>query len=224
MKGYYSDRLSGEQLRFCYELATPRVQRYLDEEIRHLNSRFGSSDVVLELGCGYGRVMEVISRGVEMVVGIDTSIKSLQLAKKELRGCRNCKLARMDAADLGFRKRSFDGIFCIQNGISAFGTDPLRLIGEALRVARSGGRILFSSYSDKFWEERLAWFRLQSEHGLLEAIDNSATGNGVIVCRDGFKATTVGPAQFNSFAHHFGIRGNITEVDGSSIFWEIEAK
>jgi SAM-dependent methyltransferase len=129
----------------------------------------------------------------------------------------------MDAIALGFRDGVFDVVLCVQNGISAFHVDQPALIAESLRVTRPGGRVLFSSYSDEFWRERLEWFRLQSEHGLLGAIDWNATADGVIVCRDGFKAATVSPGEFLHLASRLNVRARIKEVDQSSIFCEIVA-
>lgn len=81
--------------------------------------------------------------------------------------------------------------------------------------------MLFSSYSNKFWKDRLEWFSLQSEEGLLGEIDPDATGSGVIVCKDGFRATSVGPDEFISVTSELGIKPEIEEVDNSSIFCEI---
>jgi 2-polyprenyl-6-hydroxyphenyl methylase/3-demethylubiquinone-9 3-methyltransferase len=66
----------------------------------------------------------------------------------------------MNAIELGFGNRQFDMVICIQNGISAFKVDQQKLIKEAMRVTRSGKTILFSSYSERFWEDRLEWFRV----------------------------------------------------------------
>ncbi|RLB21785.1 MAG: class I SAM-dependent methyltransferase, partial [Deltaproteobacteria bacterium] len=121
----------------------------------------------------------------------------------------------------GFRKRVFDRVVCIQNGISAFKVEPRRLVLEALRVTRPGGKVLFSSYSPRFWNERLEWFQRQAELGLLGEIDYEATGNGVIVCKDGFRATTFGAEEFLSLVSDLHVSPQITEVDGSSIFCEM---
>ncbi len=80
---------------------------------------------------------------------------------------------------------------------------------------------MFSSYAAKFWEHRLEWFRIQSEHGLIGPIDEEATGDGVIVCKDGFRATTVGGEEFAALAKECGLEPVITEVDGSSLFCEL---
>ena len=81
--------------------------------------------------------------------------------------------------------------------------------------------MLFSSYCESFWLDRLKWFEIQSAHGLIGAIDYQRTGNGVIVCTDGFRATTVDAAGFMSLTGVFGLAPKIVEVDHSSLFCEV---
>ncbi len=219
--GYYREFLSADRLRRAYEIAPPRVKRYLEEEVRHVLSRLRSADQVLELGCGYGRVLARIAEKARCAVGIDTSIGSLILARRGLGRTKRYRLLVMDAAHLGFGSGVFDCVVCVQNGISAFHLDQPRLIGEAIRVTRPGGTVLFSSYADAFWKDRLSWFYLQAEERLIGEIDEERTGGGEIVCRDGFTATTVGPDRFRELAAAAGAAARIVEVDGSSIFCEI---
>jgi SAM-dependent methyltransferase len=218
-KDYYSEKLSSERLRKVYEIASPRVRRYLEDEIRFVLDRMQPDACVLELGCGYGRVLESLASGTKRIAGIDTSLESLKMALQHGRG--SFMLALMNGVSLGFKENAFDLVACIQNGISAFKVDPLALMREAVRVTRAGGRVLFSSYSEKFWPHRLDWFREQANSGLLGEIDEEATGNGVIVCRDGFRATTFGPDDFRALASSLGLTAGIFEVDESSVFCEI---
>lgn len=221
VKDYYSKKLSADRLRNVYDLAPERVKRYLESEIRFVMKKIKADDRVLELGCGYGRVLYKLAEKSPKVIGIDTSQDSLILAKRSDRHS-SFWLAAMNAVHLGFQDQCFDVTICIQNGISAFNVNQEDLIREALRVTRSGGRVLFSSYSEGFWPERLRWFRIQAEQGLLGEIDEEASGNGIIVCKDGFRATTVRPEEFCALASKIGATSKITEVDASSIFCEIE--
>ncbi len=221
MNGYYTEKLSAGHLKRCYEIAPPRVRQYLKAEIRHVLSKISPGDIVLELGCGYGRVIETICAGAMVAIGIDISGESLELGGKLLKGASNYRLFQMNAVSLEFPDHFFDVVICVQNGISVFHVNKIDLIREAVRVTRREGTVLFSSYSDKFWKDRLEWFYLQSEEGLLGEIDQDATGNGVIVCKDGFRATTVGPDKFISLTSGLGIKPKIEEVDNSSIFCEI---
>jgi 2-polyprenyl-6-hydroxyphenyl methylase/3-demethylubiquinone-9 3-methyltransferase len=221
VSGYYDDKLAAERLRRCYGLASPRVRQYLRAEIDYVCGKVARGDVVLELGCGYGRVLPALAEKGCLVVGVDTSFASLALAREELAAHRNVRLVQADAVNLGLRDGAADVVTCIQNGVSAFHVDPRALMAEALRVARPGGTILFSSYAEAFWEERLAWFEAQAAAGLLGEIDYGRTRDGVIVCKDGFEATTFAPRDFESLASSRGLEVSLAEVDGSSLFCEI---
>jgi ubiquinone/menaquinone biosynthesis C-methylase UbiE len=218
MEDYYKEKLAAEQLRRCYEMAPPRVQQYLRAEVDFVFSNVRPGDLVLDLGCGYGRVIPRLAGRAGCVIGIDNSYPSLLLGKEFLRDIPNSLLLEMDAGHLAFFDDSFDIVICIQNGISAFHIDQRQLIGESVRVAKPQSTLLFSTYSEKFWPHRLEWFERQAEAGLLGEIDYEKTGNGVIVCRDGFKATTVSPEDFLALASRFNVEPRIIEVDDSSLF------
>lgn len=224
MSGYYAEKLSAERLKRCYEIAPPRVKQYLEAEIEYVLDKLKGTEKVLELGCGYGRVLLRLLGKSEKAVGIDTSYASLLMARELTGNISSCSLIEMDAAELGFRKDSFDAVVCIQNGISAFAANQRKLVEESVRVIRPGGTALFSSYSENFWEDRLEWFRLQAEQGLIGEIDEAATGKGVIVCKDGFKASTVGPDDFAALTSDLLVQSKITEVDRSSLFCEIQVE
>lgn len=218
--GYYSENLAGVRLRQCYDLAPPRVKQYLRAEIQHVLSRTKAGDSVLELGCGYGRVTREIAGVAGRAVGIDTARESLELGRS-LAGGVACEYIEMDAVDLKFDDDEFDLVVCVQNGICAFGVDPEALLKEAIRVTRQGGGALFSTYSGRFWAHRLRWFELQAEQGLVGEIDYEATGDGVIVCGDGFRAGAMTEGDFRDLCGRIGLECAISEVDGSSLFCEV---
>jgi len=218
---YYSTKLSAERLELCYELAPPRVRQYLSAEIEHVVSAVPRGGIVSELGCGYGRVLERLAKDASLVLGIDTSVDSLRLARERLAALTNVAVAGMDASNPGLKEGTFDLVCCIQNGISSFHVDPRALMEAAVAITKPGGKVMFSSYADEFWNHRLEWFRIQSSRGLVGEIDESATGDGTIVCRDGFNATTVTADQFAALACGLGHRVSVNVIDGSSVFCEI---
>jgi len=224
MSGYYDKNLSADKLKKVYEIAPPRTKQYLQAEIDFVLNHIKSTDTVLELGCGYGRVLKPLTQKAKTVFGIDSSLANIKAAHKYLSRCDNIQLYTMNAVELAFKKNSFDKVICIQNGISAFHVDPEKLMDESLRVAKKDGLILFSSYSDKFWENRLEWFKIQSEYKLLGEIDWEQTKNGVIICKDRFHATTFSPQDFKKLMSKFDLSYNIEEVDNSSIFCIIDLR
>lgn len=221
MGGYYRNHLVGSDLQRVYGIASPRIRQYLRAEIRNVVDRVNGLDRILELGCGYGRILGEVAPYVGRAVGIDIARGNLRSAASYLRAHRNCDLAVMNAAHLGFRDAQFDATICVQNGISAFGVNRSTLIAEAVRVTREGGRILFSTYSPRIWADRLDWFRAQARAGLIGALDESRTQEGTIVCQDGLRLTTASAEEFRTLFGDQGQRAQIREIDGSSIFAEV---
>jgi 2-polyprenyl-6-hydroxyphenyl methylase/3-demethylubiquinone-9 3-methyltransferase len=170
MTSYYSKKLSGRRLQRCYEIASPRIRQYLEAEIRHVLKRLEPTGSVLELGCGYGRVALRLAEIAGRVVGIDTAEESLALAREKAGPDSRCEFILMDAVDLHFPDDAFDRVVCVQNGICSFRVDQKKLLRESLRVVRPGGLVLFSTYSDSFWQHRLEWFEAQAAEGLAQAL------------------------------------------------------
>jgi len=218
---YYATQLSGKRLRRCYELAPSRVRQYLDAEMRHVVARVQAAGSVLELGCGYGRALgELVAPG-RRVMGIDTSLDSLLLARGLRVPAGRLEVAVMEATALALPDRAFDAVVCIQNGICAFRCDPQALVREALRVTRPGGKVLFSSYSEPFWPHRLRWFELQAAEGLVGEIDYSAMRPGEIVCSDGFRSGTFSADAFVELCRQLEVEPTVAQVDDSSVFCEV---
>lgn len=218
MSEYYTKNLASNKLKQCYDVAPPRVMQYLESEMEFILEYISESDTVLELGCGYGRVLKFLTTHSFNLIGIDTSRESLMFASAYLKDSSGVHLVQSTAEYIALPNQSMNKVVCIQNGISAFKIDPLHLVKECVRVTQRGGTCLFSSYSDNFWESRLEWFRLQADAGLIGEIDWEKTINGEIVCKDGFTATTFRPADFTNLTSLLNLESQIVEIDDSSVF------
>lgn len=218
---YYSQKLNSQRLYQVYQTEIERVRQYLDAEIDFVRGRLRGCESVLEVGAGYGRIMKKLAPFAVSVTGIDISDDSVAFGREYLKGAANCRLERMDAHALDFAPE-FDVVLCLQNGLSAIKGDSRAFVGQCMRVLRPGGAGFFSTYSARFWEHRLAWFEEQAAKGLLGEIDYTLTGNGVIVCKDGFTATTLSADELAELGRAFGSGYSLQEVDESSLFLIIE--
>ncbi len=102
MPGYYADKLAADRLRRCYELAPPPTRAYLRAEIDFVRERCRATMSLLELGCGYGRVLLGLRGAARWMVGIDTSPASLALGCEARDTADRIDLLAMDATRLGF--------------------------------------------------------------------------------------------------------------------------
>lgn len=219
-RDYYSEKLNANLLFQAYDTAIPQVRDYLEGEIEYVRSRLEGDEDVLELGAGYGRIMRELAPSLRSITGIDLSERSVELGREYLKDCPNCTILAMDAHSPVF-DRTFDAVLCLQNGLSAMKGDPANLVGQALRLLAPGGRAFFSSYSPDFWDYRLAWFQEQADKGLLGEIDMERTGGGVIVCKDGFTATTFDRAALERLGRSSGCVYSVEDL-GSSVFLTLE--
>ncbi|MCK5164055.1 MAG: class I SAM-dependent methyltransferase [Desulfobacula sp.] len=213
---YYSNNLNSSNLEKCYSLAPRRVRQYLSEEINYVASRIKPGYSVLELGCGYGRIVFKLADLTESITGIDISDDNIEYARK-LNLYAHCTFRQMDALSLDFEDNRFDMVICLQNGICAFHTEKTKLVQEALRVTKSGGTAFFSSYGKKFWPHRLEWFEIQASHGLLGKIDYERSINNTIVCKDGFSSGAMDKEDFLNIAKQLCVISETTLVDNSSL-------
>ena len=223
MPDYYNVTLSAARLKKCYDIAPSRVRQYLQAEVDFVLQKITRKDIVLELGCGYGRLIPMLARKARFVHGIDSSVTSLKYGLEFLKDTPRHMLQMMDAGKLTFSANTMDIVCCLQNGIASFGTDQRKLIKEAVRVTKPGGCAIFSTFSEKFWDHRLKWFMLQSKAGLIGELDPEKTKNGHIVSRDGFTASTINPRKFIELTRWIrGIKVNVKEVDDSCLFFLIK--
>ena len=92
------------------------------------------------------------------------------------------------------------------------------LDAEKRGLLAPGGTAYFSTYSANFWDHRIDWFQEQADKGLLGELDMEKTRDGVIICKDGFKATTQTPEDYEAIGRASGFPYEVVEVDQSSLF------
>lgn len=212
--------MTAAALRAVYESDLPRVRQYLRAEIGFVKGRLAGDERVLELGAGYGRIVRELAPHARLVTGVDSSPQLISASEIHLRGLDNVTMITADVFAFD-ADASHDVVACLQNGLSAIKGDRSRLVAKAVDCARPGGVVFFSTYAERFWPHRLAWFREQSDKGLLDPIDEQQTGDGRIVCLDGFEAVSFTAAELEAYGAASGCHYTLTEVDGSSLFLEL---
>src|SRR5579864_3819928 len=71
------------------------------------------TDVILEIGCGTGRLTIPVSKKCSKIVGIDFSDRMLEIAKKKSIVLNNIEFRKLDVRKaLPFRNASFDKVIC----------------------------------------------------------------------------------------------------------------
>ena len=216
MSNCYAESLNSQKLFQVYDTALPRIKQYLAAEIDYVRQHLTGTERVLELGAGYGRIVRELAPSCGSILGPDISEDSVCLGKDYLKDFPNADMLAMDVHKMAF-DQPFDVILCLQNALSAMrATDET--VQKILNTLAPGGTAFFSTYSANFWDHRIAWFQEQADKHLLGELDMEQTKDGVIICKDGFKATTQTPEDYEAIGKASGFPYEVTEVDGSSLF------
>lgn len=123
------------------------IQEFLDGEINFLKSYIKDKKDILEVGCGYGRLIKVLAPKSKKITGIDFSEPLLMRAKKNLSKTKNAKLLLMDGKKIDLPQNSYDYVLCLD---SSFGNMPgieLRVIKQMKKICKKDGEIIISVFS-----------------------------------------------------------------------------
>jgi ubiquinone/menaquinone biosynthesis C-methylase UbiE len=104
------------------------------------------TDIILEIGCGMGRVGKVLAPGCARWIGTDISSGMLDCARHQLAGFENIELVELK--DVGLEPiadASIDLVYCTVVFMHLLEWDRYRYVEEAKRVLKPGGRCYFDN-------------------------------------------------------------------------------
>ena len=95
---------------------------------------------VADLGCGTGAISQSLAPFVDRVIAVDESNAMLSAAKKRLHGVENVDIrnGRLEALPVADGEVDVALLFLVLHYVA----DPARVISEAARVVKPGGRLL----------------------------------------------------------------------------------
>jgi SAM-dependent methyltransferase len=115
-----------------------------EETLRFLQESVGirKDDVVLEIGCGIGRVGKVVAPLCRKWIGCDVASNMLSLAAERLGDLPNVELKEISGYDLrDVADASADVVYCTVVFMHIESWDRYNYVLEAFRVLRPNGRI-----------------------------------------------------------------------------------
>lgn len=100
------------------------------------------TDVVLEIGCGVGRIAPEIAPRVKAWIGTDISANMIGHATRRLAHLPNVRLVELSDVGLGeIPAESVDVVYCTVVFMHLYEWDRYAYVAEAFRVLRPGGRL-----------------------------------------------------------------------------------
>lgn len=153
--GYQWNRFRREQLD-SFSKTTLSTNRFWTETGWTPEQMRGS--LVLDVGCGAGRFLDVASTTGATVVGVDLS-NAIDAAKDNLGDRDNIHFIQASIYELPFRDETFDLCYCI--GVIQHTPDPEKSLVSIARMVKPTGQLAVTIYSRKAWTKLYAkyWLR-----------------------------------------------------------------
>ena len=108
----------------------------------------GKEDVILEIGCGIGRVGTAVAPLCRKWIGCDVASNMLSLASERLKDLSNVELKEISGYGLdGVADTSVDVVYCTVVFMHLESWDRYNYVLEGFRVLRPGGRTYIDNIS-----------------------------------------------------------------------------
>ena len=124
-------------------------------------------DLLVDLGTGTGRMLEIFGTRATRAVGFDISPDMLTIARAKLDelAAENCQVRQGDCANVPLEDNVADIVIFHQ--VLHFLDDPQRAVNEAARITRPGGCVLIADFGPHDMED----LRLEHAHRRLGFAD-----------------------------------------------------
>jgi ubiquinone/menaquinone biosynthesis C-methylase UbiE len=127
-----------------------QTRGFLWEELKKFKDLIKEGEKVLDLGCGNGRLLEILQDKEIEYIGVDSSWKLIEIAKEKH---PNFQFLVADALSLPFLENSFDKVF----SISVFHHIPseelrLQFLKEIKRILKPKGILILTVWN--LWQKR----------------------------------------------------------------------
>lgn len=121
------------------------TRQYVWQELKPFSVFVAPADVVLDLGCGNGRLYQIFTDLPISYIGIDQSEELLVLARKQF---REGKFVQGSMLSIPLEEKSVHVIFCIAALQHIPGLDfQQKALEEMKRVLKPGGKVILSNWN-----------------------------------------------------------------------------
>jgi len=154
------------------------IQEFLDEELRFLKNHIQDHRDILEIGCGYGRLIKELAPKARAIAGVDYSHTLLEKARQELRNHHNVALYLQHAEEF-MPKSKFDYVICMD---ATFGNMPgieQQVLHNMYDACKSSGEVILSVFSEQARDAQIANYKRIGLTGITDLGNAITTAEGM---------------------------------------------
>ncbi len=181
------------------------LQQFFELDLKYIHTNLEANKEVLEVGCGFGRLLPELSKLSRNVTGIDFSDLQLSQAQEIVANLKNVQLLKMRAESMAFRSESFALSLCMNCTLGNMPNIEKTVVEEMVRVTKSGGKVIIRIFADTE-AVRLAQYENYNRLGLTNIRDNGSA----ITTDEGFYSRRFNKTELQELFKKTGLTPTIT--------------
>jgi len=197
--------------------ANPEIKDWFSKEINYLKGNILPNSKILDVGCGFGRHIEILAKFSAEVVGIDNDKNMFRKAKENLAERCNVNIFFQDAKKINFPDNYFDYVLCLNNTFGNFLNNKNCILKEMKRVCSLGGMIIVSVYSENSLDVRRTDYEKIGLH--IERIEK-----GIVYTKEGLISEQFTKEQLAEIFNKNGLKASIAKLNSISYICNAEKR
>ncbi len=191
-----------EKLKEYLQAEEEKIKQYCQEN---------RPDLVLEAGCGRGRIIETIMPYCKKIIGVDYSPTMARFCSERFKSNPNIRIYEGDISQTHFQDGYFDLGILAFNTLGNTDTNKERVLLELRRVLQPQGKLLVSVYSERARDIQYETYQKLGLDILKEENDRIHTREGLVSQRFSVK-------DLEAWLQVCGLRGEIESLNDISYF------
>jgi ubiquinone/menaquinone biosynthesis C-methylase UbiE len=167
--------------------------------------------IVLEAGCGRGRIIERVLPCCGMVIGVDYSPEMVRVCSERFSGNPDVRIYEEDISGMHFRDDYFDLVTLTFNTLGNTDMAKEGVLLEMKRVLKPDGGLLISVYSEKAGE-------IQRETYQMLGLDILKESDKTIYTREGLVTQRFSKEELYAWLQVCGLNGEIEPLTDMAYF------
>lgn len=176
------------------------------KEIIEFTKFLKNDSVVLEVGCGWGRILKSLAPHCKKIIGIDNSDVEIKEAKFFLADVSNSEMFYEDGEKTHFPDDYFDVIILAGNTFGNLGDKKEKVINEITRILKESGKILLSVYANGAKDLRIKAYR---DIGLKADLKE----DGTVIFEGGLLSEEFSKQQLEIIFKKFGLKVQFVDIN-----------
>ena len=167
-------------------------QDLMAKKMKKVESKIGSGNLLLDIGCGTGELLNRVKDGFELLYGVDIDNNAINFCSKRFSNYENIRIVKCNVTELSkkFKGTEFDYITALDNLEHLEPDIARKCLGDIYILLKRGGRFIFTAPN---WYDKIG---IKLGKSKLHKYSHSSLGWAKMIEKSGLKIISIETVDF----------------------------